>query len=236
MKQKPIYKHVKMDILEKINIGKYKSGDKIPSERELGKIYNVSRMTARQAINELVKDGMVYREKGRGTFISSPQFFQNNVKSFTETLKEQGYTPSTRILEFSVVHNLKEISSKMDYDITDKFYKIKRLRLGNEVPIALETVYLPCDKCKDLKNYNMSKSLYRILEENYGYVVENVSCQIDACISNKILMDIFEISKPVALLKVSGITFITSGTKLFYEESYYRPDIYKYQVNIYKRE
>jgi GntR family transcriptional regulator len=235
MKDEPIYKHVKKDILNNINSGAYKSGDKIPSERELGVIYNVSRMTARQAVNELVNEGIVYREKGRGTYLSSPQFLQNNVKSFTETLKEQDYTPSTKILEFSMVHNLKDICSKMGCNLKDKFYKIKRLRLGNNIPIALETVYIPEYKCEGLKTYDMSKSLYKVLEDNYGYIVENVTCQIDATISNKIMISIFELSKPVALLKVTGITYTTTGDKLFYEESYYRPDIYKYHVNIYKR-
>ena len=236
MKKEPIYESVKKEIINKIEHKEYKSGDKIPSERELSTIYNVSRMTARQAITNLVNEGVLFREKGRGTFVASPQFFQNNVKSFTETLREQGYNPSTKVLEASTVHNLKDICYKLDCELKEKFYKLKRIRLGNGIPIALETVYIPAKNCENLFNNDMELSLYKTLEEKYGYLIENIVCQIGACISNKIQMEIFQITKPVALLKINGITYSNGGEKLFYEESYYRPDIYKYQVNIFNRE
>lgn len=230
-----IYQEVKEKLLIKINSGEYKAGERIPSERMLCDIYNVSRMTARQAITQLVNEGVLYREKGKGTFVSSTQFSQKNVKSFTETLKEQGFDPSTKVLEVSVVHHLKEISEIMELSYETFYYKIKRLRLGNGVPIACETNYIPTEKCPGLKEQKLDKSLYAILKKMYGFVVGHVSYDIDACISNRIMMELFEIQKPVALLKIKGISFSTQGEKLFYEESYYRSDLYKYQVDIYKR-
>lgn len=229
------YLRIKKDIENKINNGNYKSGEKIPSERKLCELYGISRMTARQAINELVKEGIVYREKGRGTFVSSPNFLQRNVKSFTDTLRERGFAPKTNVIEFSTVYNLKEISKTMGVPFETRFYKIKRLRLGNELPMALETVYIQKDKCHDLNKHDVSNSLYKILEEHYGYKIENISCDIDACIANNIMMKIFDMKKSRALLKISGISYAQDGEKVFYEESYYRPDLYKYRVDIYRR-
>lgn len=229
------YQKIKNDIQCKINDGEYKSGEKIPSERKLCELYNISRMTARQAVNELVKDGIVYREKGRGTFVSSPNFLQRNVKSFTDTLRERGFNPSTNIIEFSTVYNLRDISNIMEVPYDTKFYKLKRLRLGNELPMALETVYIQKDRCLGLQKYDISKSLYEVLEEHYGYKVENISCDIDACIANNIMMKVFNMKKARALLKITGISYTQNGEKLFYEESYYRPDLYKYRVDIYRR-
>ncbi|GKX28720.1 phosphonate metabolism transcriptional regulator PhnF [Vallitalea longa] len=229
------YLRIKKDIENKINNGNYKSGEKIPSERKLCELYSISRMTARQAINELVKDGTVYREKGRGTFVSSPNFLQRNVKSFTDTLRERGFIPKTEIIEFSTVYNLKEISRMMGVPAETKFYKIKRLRLGNDLPMALETVYIQKDKCLDLDKHDISNSLYEILEKYYGYKIENISCDIDACIANNIMMKIFNMKKARALLKISGISYTQDGKKVFYEESYYRPDLYKYRVDIHRR-
>lgn len=230
-----IYIEIKDSLLQKINKGLYKAGEKIPSERVLSEEYHVSRMTARQAVGALVADGVVYREKGKGTFVASKQFSQNNVKSFTQTLKEQGYDPSTIVLEFSNVHSLREISAVMELPYDAHFYKLKRLRLGNGVPIALETVYLPIDKFKDLKEKDIGHSLYKTLENDYGYVVGRVSNDIDACISNRIMMKLFEVQKPVALLKIIGVSYTIDGEKLFYEESYYRSDLYKHQADIYRR-
>jgi len=230
-----IYIEVKNSLFQKISEGVYKAGDKIPSERDLSDEYHVSRMTARQAVSLLVTEGVVYREKGKGTFVSSKQFSQNNVKSFTQTLKEQGYDPTTIMLEFSNVHSLREISAIMELPYDAQYIKMKRLRLGNGVPIALETVYLPRDKYSGLKEEDIGQSLYNTLEKGYGYVVGRVSNEIDACISNRMMMKLFEVQKPVALLKLVGISYTIDGDKLFYEESYYRSDLYKYQVDIYKR-
>ncbi|PKM49475.1 MAG: GntR family transcriptional regulator [Firmicutes bacterium HGW-Firmicutes-7] len=230
-----IYIEVKNSILEKINNGFYKAGERIPSERVLSEEYHVSRMTARQAVSSLVIEGAVIREQGKGTFVASKQFSQKNVKSFTQTLKEQGYDPSTIILEFSKVHSLKEISAIMELPYNAQFYKLKRLRLGNGVPIALETVYLPVEKFIGLKQEGIGQSLYDTLESVYGYVVSRVSNDIDACISNRMMMKLFEVQKPVALLKIIGVSYTVDEEMLFYEESYYRSDLYKYQVDIYKR-
>lgn len=230
-----IYLDVKNSLIQKINSSEYKAGDKIPSERMLSELYGVSRMTARQAITQLTNEGIVYREKGRGTFVSTKQFSQKNVKSFTETLKEQGFDPSTKILEFATVHSLKEISAMMDLPSDTYYYKIKRLRLGNNVPIACETVYIPIQRCPGLKEKEIGESLYAILEQTYGFIVGSVSYDIDACISSRMMTSLFEVQKPVALLKIKGVSLTLEGEKLFYEESYYRSDLYKYQVDIYKR-
>lgn len=230
-----IYIEVKNDIIKKINDGYYKAGDKIPSERLLSEVYGVSRMTARQAVNALVQEGIVYRETGKGTFVSTKQFSQKNVKSFTQTLMEQGYEPSTEILEFAKVHSLREISSALGLDYNTHFYKIKRLRYGNGVPIALETVYLPIEKCVGLKEEDIGQSLYELLESRYGFVVGRVSYDIEACISSRVMMNLFQVQKAVALLKIKGISFTLEGDMLCYEESYYRSELYRYQVDIYKR-
>lgn len=230
-----IYLALKDLIIKQIAEGIYKAGDQIPSERDLAETHLVSRMTARQAVNGLLQEGIVYRDKGRGTFVSTLQFAQKNVRSFTETLEDQGYLPSTKIIEFSKVHSLKEISQLMGEPIETQYFKIKRLRLGNELPIALETVYIPEERCKDLKEIDIGQSLYELLRTRYGFIVGRVSSDIDACISNRLMMDLFQTTKPVALLKMKGISYTIENEKLFYEESYYRSDLYKYQVDIYKR-
>lgn len=233
--EEPIYLVVKKELDHKIKQGVYKSGDQIPSERELCEMFQISRMTARQAVNELVKEGKVKREKGRGSFVSSPQFLQKNIRSFTDTLLEQGYKPSTEILEVCSVYHLKDISTSLGVSLDTQFHKIKRLRLANKVPVALETVYIPKYRCENLGDYNLKESLYQILEEEFGYVIQSISCNIDACLSNRVIMETFNVAKPITLLKVEGISYTTNKEKLFYEESYYRSNLYKYQVDIYRR-
>lgn len=231
----PIYIQLKNLIERQIDEGIFQPNQTIPSERKLSEKYEISRMTTRQAINELVKEGKLYRERGRGTFVSSPRFLQENMMSFTETLKAQGYTPTTKVLEFSIVRNLKNISRILETKEEQIYYKIKRLRFADSIPAALETVYIPTEYCAGLDNYDLAAfSLYKILKEVYNHTIGSTFSTIEAVISDKMMMKIFETNKSFPLLKTEGITRTEEGKSLFYEISYYRSDVYTYQVNIYR--
>lgn len=231
----PIYVQIKKRIKQNIADGIYKHGDKILSERVLSEEFGVSRMTVRQAINDLSKEGILYKEKGRGTFVSSPKFYQKNIKSFTDTLEERGYIPSTEVLEFCTVHSLKEVNDLLGVSDDTFFYKIKRVRFADGIAVAVETVYMPKEYCPELDKYDVNKSLYKILKEEYGYSIESETCEISACISDKFQMKLFNVQNRIPLLKVSGVNIESNGKKLFYEDSYYRSDLYRYQVDIFKR-
>lgn len=231
----PIYIQLKNIIEKQIEEGFFQPDQMISSERKLSEQYEISRMTTRQAINELVKEGKLYREKGRGTFVSPPRFLQENMMSFTETLKAQGYTPATKVLEFSVVRNLKDISNILETLEEQVYYKIKRLRFADSIPVALETVYIPVEYSKGLDQYDLSTgSLYKVLKEKYNHPIDSTSSTLEAIIADKMMMKIFESKKSIPLLKTEGVTKTEDGKRLFYEVSYYRSDIYTYQVNIYR--
>lgn len=230
-----IYQEVKQDILKQIHDGFYKSGDRIPSERDLCGLYKVSRMTLRQALSELEQEGILVREKGRGTFVTTPNLYQENLRSFTQTLIERGMIPSTIVIEASKVLHLRSISQLLGLDKDEPYYKVKRIRLGDDIPIALETIYIPVKYAKDLKNHNLSTSMYKILEQHYGYELFRNACEIEASLAPRDILDLLDLKKTTALLKVSGITYAQGDLKLFYEESYYRSDLYKYHVDIMGR-
>lgn len=227
-----IYKDVKADIGRKIEAGIYRSGDKMPSERALSHQYGVSRMTLRQALNELEGEGFLQREIGRGTFVSAPNLYQENLHSFTQTLIDRKMTPSTRIIEVAKVLHIKKISEQLDIDADEPYYKIKRLRLGDDIPIALETVYIPVCHGEGIDRFDLTGSLYDLLAHHYGYEVARASCDIEAVLANKGLLTLMGIKKQSALLKVTGITYGQDDHKLFYEESYYKSELYKYHVDI----
>ena len=230
-----IYQDVKKEILHRIHEGDYKAGEKIPSERDLSLVFKVSRMTIRQALSELVAEGVLYKSMGRGTFVSSPSLYQENLKSFTQTLIGQGMVPSTKVIEVATISQLKKISQWLNADQLDPYYKIKRLRLGDGTPIALETIYIPKKYAEGLPKHDLTTSLYKILEKEYGYDLTHITCDIEANISSRIIMEAMALNKQTALLKITGITYAQNDLKLFYEESYYRSQLYKYHVDILNR-
>ncbi len=231
----PIYMDVAKAIEQKINSGEYKIKERLPSERNLAITYGVSRMTARQAVQTLQDRGLVYREVGSGTFVQAPSIEQNNVKSFTETVGAMGYSVNTKVLEFSTIHSIEKVSKELELPADTSYYKIKRLRLGNGIPMALEILYVPIDYCPNLGDYDMTESFYSLLETEYDVTVSRVSLKMEAIIANPIHSKIMELKKSTALLRISGVTYDNMGRKLLYEESLYRSDLYNYHVDINRK-
>lgn len=230
-----IYIRIAKILEERINEDYYLSGNKLPSERQLAEEFEVSRMTARQAVKILEDKTLVHKEKGRGTFVKGPSFAQKNVKSFTETVEDLGYKVSTKILEMSTVYSSEFLAKQLDVPIDSEFIKLKRLRLGNKIPLALETIYMPKVLVQNLENEDLQQSLYNLLESKYGHQIQHVSYKVEATITNPIYEKIMELNKKTALLKMSGITYVKGDVKLLYEESYYRSDLYSYQVDILRK-
>lgn len=229
------YHKIAKDLEMKIREGIHFTNGRLPSERELAMEYGVSRMTARQAVMVLCDKELVSREKGRGTFIKSPSFEQNNVKSFTETVNDLGYEVSTELLEFCTIFSMEHISMLLDRPLLTEYYKIKRLRLGNRIPMALETLYVPKELIRGVEKEALCASFYELLEKRYGLKVKKVSYKMEATLGNPSVTKALQLQKTTALLKVSGVTFGTDEEKLFYEESYYRSDLYTYHVDISRK-
>ena len=232
----PVYYQIKQYILEQIKIGKWERNQALPSERELSELAKVSRMTVRQAINELVNEGVVYRLKGKGTFITQSKIEQRGIMSFSEMVKNKGFTPITQVLSLDTQHTCAEIAHALDLADDTIFYRFKRLRKADSTPVGVEEVFVPKNYCPNLDHYDLTTSLYKILLEHYQFRIEKVNISIQAILANnKELEKLLEIPKPSPLLKVSGSSITHTGMPLFYETSFYRSDHLSYKVSILNR-
>lgn len=168
----PVYIQLRDILADKISAGEFKSGDQLPSERELSEIYGISRMTARNALTQLVDSGYAYRLKGRGTFVNYPEIERDFVKlsGFSQMLKSKGIKPSNKIVKSGIIEADKKTASLLETTIGTKAYEIVRIRYGNNIALALEYSYLPANLFENLLQYDFEKnSLYEVLEENYNY-------------------------------------------------------------------
>ena len=168
----PVYIQIRDILVEKINSGEFISGNQLPSERELSETYNVSRMTARNALTQLVDLGYAYRLKGKGTFVKYPDIERDFVKlsGFSQMLKSKGIKPGNKIVKSEIVEANKKIASLLETTIGTKVYEIVRIRYGNNIALALEYSYLPVNLFDDLLRYDFEHdSLYKVIEENYNY-------------------------------------------------------------------
>lgn len=168
----PIYIQIKDILIEKINSGELESGSQLPSERDLSETYSISRMTARNALTQLVDSGYAYRVKGKGTFVSIPNYARDFVKltGFSHMLKSKGIKPRSKVITLGIIEANKKIASLLDTTIGTKVYEIVRVRYGDNIPLALEYSYLPINLFENLLQYDFENtSLYEVIENVYNY-------------------------------------------------------------------
>ena len=162
----PMYLQVKNELEKMIKSGELKPGDRIYSESELCEKYNVSRITAKKSLDELVQDGCVYRIQGRGSFVQGPKIDHklSNFYSFTEEVKARGMIAQSIILNTEIVVPDQEVIENLNLESNEKVYFIRRLRMANDAIIALDNSYIPCSICEHLTKEDLTNhSLYEML-------------------------------------------------------------------------
>jgi GntR family transcriptional regulator len=168
----PVYIQIKDILIEKINSGEFKSGSQLPSERDISETYNISRMTARNALTQLVDLGYAYRVKGKGTFVRYPNIERDFVKlsGFAQMLKSKGIKPSNKVVKSGIIEADKKVASLLETTIGTKVYEIVRIRYGDNIALAMEYSYLPVSLFENLLQYDFeNNSLYKVIEEVYNH-------------------------------------------------------------------
>src|SRR3984893_3387436 len=141
----PLYYQLKEVLKQQIQAGHLAPHTAIPSEPELVAQYHVSRATVRQALTELVHEGLLYRQHGRGTFVCEPRVQQNisELTSFSEDLRRQGKRPGGLLLVSERVRGSLTVREQLRLTEEEQVVRLERLRTADDVPTAYEIDYLP---------------------------------------------------------------------------------------------
>jgi GntR family transcriptional regulator len=219
----PLYYQLQQIIKEGIEKGVWKTGETIPTELDLVERYGISRSTVRQAILTLVNDGYLRREKSKGTIVNSPadrMRFVGGLRSFSREMDLKGIPHFSRILDQKVLPADEVIAAKLDLNVGDKTYYLKRVRHVNDRPYLVDEHYLPYFLCPGIENkYKENTSLYRLLQIEYGFNLHHG--QID-------FEPISPPSKEVTdLLKVYSTTSLTLVERIVYSEQDVPLDYFK---------
>ncbi len=170
----PLYLQLMEEIIKKIENKVYHVEQKLPPERELCDIYGLSRITVRQALQELEREGYIYKLHGKGTFVASKTYNQNlvNLYSFTEEMKKMGKEPSTKVLSFSEIEIEEHLANQLNLETNEEVFQVTRLRLADDEPLMYETTYLPKKHFPDLTATDLvEQPMYDVFKENYQIVV-----------------------------------------------------------------
>lgn len=230
----PLHYQIKEILQEMIENEDLKPGQSIPTERELCEIQGVSRMTVNKAIMSLVNEGLVYREQGKGTFVSKPKVNReiSQLQSFTEQMQENGVVSKTKILSFKLIEATKKhrLELKMPED-ENKIIEIKRLRFSDEQPVAIETAWLPYYLFNGMtRDIIENKSLYEIFREKYGYHPDKAKQTIEPTMLNEYESKLLHQENSALALIFRRTTYLENETPIEYTKAIYRSDKYKYQI------
>lgn len=231
----PLYYQIQRALMEKIQSGALSQGDPIPSEEELSRTYQVSRMTARQALHGLKVNGFAFSEKGRGTFVTRPKLEKNvmHLQGFTEDMRQRGMVPSSRILDQSVIYAGDEAREKLRLGADEKVMCLRRLRLADGVPMAIEESNIPLQRFPGIERVDFARhSLYATLREQYGVRVGYADEIIEALPALREEAELLTIPNRASILSISRIIFTTQEAPIESACSRYRGDRYRASIRV----
>jgi GntR family transcriptional regulator len=233
----PKYLQISAWLKELIQTGKYEKGQQLPSETELSKMCGVNRNTLRQATGELVSAGILRKEKGLGTFVSSSmpvalKHKLNRISSFSDDLNNIGLKEKTKILKKGIQNAKHHVKKTLALEKNNKVAVVCRLRAGNDIPLIYEESYLPFDMFKDILNMDLTGSMYKIISERFNIVLARCEQTIRAINVKGKIAKILDLAENSAGIFMESITFDQNNIPIEVLYSYYRGDKYIFEVEL----
>ncbi len=232
----PLYYQLKELIMEEIKKGNYKSGELIPTENEIGEMFQISRTTVRQAIRELEHEGWLYRVKSKGTFVSKPKINQSFIQalgSFDDQIAKLGRTPHTELLDFKSIKPPEQVAVNLKLEPLEKVIFIHRRRYADNEPIVMVKTYLPYTRCSFVLEHDLAnESLYPILSTNEETRIYKIKRLIEAIDAKAYDMKNLNISRGKAIQQFISVGYNVFDEPIEYSIARYRGDRNSFEVFI----
>jgi GntR family transcriptional regulator len=194
-------------------------GRRLPSERDLSAEWGVARMTLRAAVDELVVEGL-------------PVLRVIGLTSFTHDMRSRGIEPSSRILDFRTITADDALATRLRIPVGSPVFWISRLRLGNDEPVAIESVCIPVSYAPQLTHDDLEGSLYEVLAARHGLVASAASMRIEPILPDPASADLLGIGAEQACLRVLMVDTDRSGRVVMLATCLYRGDKYQFRAEV----
>lgn len=232
----PYYYQLEQLLRERVEDGEWKPGDNLPSEAELCSTFKVSRTVVRQALNKLSQDGIVYKEKGRGTFVAKPKLqekFIQRTYGFYQEMREKGLEVESRVLEHELVESPTRIRTLLKLTEGQEVVKTSRLRSVNKELIMFTTTYVRSDLCPRLEKEDLTnRSLYQLLWDKYRLKISYGHRTLEAVAAGKYEADMLKVPRRSPLVYLESVSYLEDGTPIEYFEAWHRGDRCKFAIEL----
>lgn len=230
----PLHIQLKEILKNEILNGQFK--EKIPSERELMDRFSVSRSTVREAISDLVTDGILEKKHGRGTFISHRpvEEWLGSITTYNEIINDMGMKPGTKLLYQGAETAPQSVANTLG---VERFYKIDRLRYANDTPIALEMQYYPLEIGLKLKEFDLNDAaIYDIMELSLGIKLWKAEQMITSVQPTKEEALRLNIKESSSALLIERLTYDPADNPVEYLRGLFRADMYAFRIKLARRQ
>ncbi|HEV2414611.1 MAG TPA: GntR family transcriptional regulator [Candidatus Dormibacteraeota bacterium] len=213
-----------LDLIEDLKVG-----DPIPAERQLAVELGVSRLTLRAAIDELVRDGYLDRRHGSGTYVTEPKIAQPlTLTSFSDDMRRRGMTPGSQTLELITTAAGARLAHRLGVSPETKLIRVKRLRLADSVPMAMEVLHVPEVLVPGLTRADFDNhSFYELLRERYGITIASGTQAIEPTVTSEEESEVLGVPLHSPAFLFERTTVSESGRIVEFVRSIYRGDRYR---------
>jgi GntR family transcriptional regulator len=232
---RPLYHQLKDLIRESIEQGRLEPHDRVPSEHELVRAYGVSRVTARQALADLAREGLVFRVQGKGSFVARPAVVQrlSSLKGLIEEMSAMGLESASRVLKAERTAASAEVARRLKIDEGDAIVEIRRVRTVNGEPVSLDVSFFPLPIGQRLVREDLvARDIFWLLENACGLRLGAAECQIGALGARPEIARALDIDEGAPLLFIERLTYADDGRPLDYEHLYVRTERFRYSVHL----
>ncbi len=230
----PLYIQIKEYIRQNIQSGVFEVNERIPSERQLAEQFSVNRLTVSKALSELVREGLLYTQVGKGTYVCLVKIDQalQSLTSFTQDMDGRGKSASSRVLHAAIEPAGTEVAKALAILPGAEVFALHRVRLADDQLIALEKSHIIYALCPGiLERHNFScESLYKVLRDSYRIHLTYAHQTIEASIAEAEELEVLEADACTPILRITRVTHNEHDRAIEFVRSLYRGDRYKFRT------
>ncbi|GAB2875711.1 GntR family transcriptional regulator [Pseudoduganella ginsengisoli] len=237
----PLHAQVRERIRERILDGSYAIHAQLPPESTLCALFGVSRITVRQALGDLHKEGLIFKVPGKGTFVAKPKAFQEltQLEGFAQAMARLGHSIRNVVAGHSAVPASAAVAQQLGIATGTHVSEIRRIRCLNGEPLSVECTYLPLHIGERLRSADLAqRDIFLILENDYGIQLGHADLRIDAVAADAALAEALRVAEGSAILRIERLTHSVaadgSAVPLDFEYLYFRGDAFQYRLRINK--
>jgi GntR family transcriptional regulator len=233
-----LYSRVETVLAGEISDGQLKVGDQMPTEDFLIERFEVSRITVRRAVQNLVSRGLVEIRRGKGTFVTAPKITQEltELSGFVEDMQALGRKPTARLIGKEVVTADANVARHLALTKGERVVRIRRVRLADGIPLSFDETYLPLEIGKKIITNNLKvEPIFSLLERKYDVPLVEAEYKLEAVAAEAEVAAALRVKQGSPIFRIERTSYSTRNRPVDYEKLYYRGDLVRFVTRLARK-